>query len=62
MLRHGELCLSRQRECIVQRIQIFPSSIFSDDILKNVFWYHTSKEGGILYKCKPSLHSRDVVH
>lgn len=48
---------------LVNRNEIFPSSMFSDYILKKNILVNISKmKVGIFYNCKPSLHSRDVVH
>lgn len=48
---------------LVNRNEIFPPSMFSDCILKKNILVNISKmKVGIFYNCKPSLHSRDVVH
>lgn len=48
---------------IVNRNEIFPSSMFSDYTLKKNILVNISKmKVGMFYNCKPSLHSGDVIH
>lgn len=44
-------------------MKIFPSSMFSDYILKKNILVNISKmRVGIFYIWEPSLHSKDIVH